>query len=204
MQKGQAGYLFMNTKNKGVGKMKSLHEYGIAGLVLMLAVSCGQPSTQSAGADTAVDLKGQSAVVDKDSKPDVVKIAVGSKDHTKLVAALQAAEYVDVLSNVGPFTVFAPTNDAFAKLPAGTVETLVKKENLDKLRTILEYHVYVGSLRRNLLSDGMNLGQASGHNAVIVEKEGELYINDAKILGSVEASNGIVYVIDKVLLPPSK
>jgi uncharacterized surface protein with fasciclin (FAS1) repeats len=177
----------------------------IAGL-LLAAAGCGNAGgSNSAGTpEASAELKGQSAVVDPDSKPDVVKIAVGSKDHTTLVAALQAAEYVDVLTNVGPFTVFAPVNAAFDKLPAGTVEKLVKKENQAALREILEYHVYVGSLRPNLLQDGQSLGQASGHNATIRISGEDMFINDAKILGSVEAANGIIYVIDTVLIPPAK
>lgn len=94
-------------------------------LPLFLALGCGQG--QDSSADTAASPgAGQSAVKDEDSQPDVVKVAVGSKDHTTLVAAVQAADLVDALSNAGPFTVFAPTNAAFDALPAGTVETLLK------------------------------------------------------------------------------
>lgn len=181
--------------------MNKIIGLGVA-VLLMSVTGCGnKPASSEAGMESG--LKGQSAVQDSDSRPDIVKVAVGSPDHTTLVAALKAADYVDVLTNVGPFTVFAPTNAAFAKLPAGTVETLVKKENQDKLRTILEYHVYVGMLRPNLLSDGMTLGQASGHNASIKMEGDVMYINDAKVLGSIETSNGMIYVVDSVLLPPS-
>jgi uncharacterized surface protein with fasciclin (FAS1) repeats len=147
---------------------------------------------------------GQSTVQDNESKPDVVKVAVGSPEHTTLVTALKAAEYVDVLSNAGPFTVFAPVNAAFGALPEGTVENLLKKENQKDLRTILEYHVYVGKLNPDLLQNGQTLGMASGHNVTVTRNGDEIKINDAVVKGQVDASNGIIYVIDKVLLPPQK
>src|SRR5687768_12169365 len=96
---------------------------------------------------------GQSAVQDNESAKDVVKVAAGSKDHTTLVAAVKQAELVDALSNAGPFTVFAPTNAAFDKLPAGTVDDLMKAENKEKLQDILQYHVFVGSLKPEYLQD---------------------------------------------------
>ncbi len=172
-------------------------------LTSMLLGSCvqQQPVTTSVEAEVPV-AGGQSNVNDSDSQPDVVKIAVGSSDHTTLVAALKAAEYVDVLSNAGPFTVFAPTNAAFDKLPAGTVETLLKPENKDKLRTILEYHVYVGVLTENMIQDGMKLNQVSLHNVMLSKKDNKIAINGANVLGSARGSNGIVYIIDNVLLPP--
>lgn len=144
---------------------------------------------------------GQSAVKDDLSKQNVVQIAVGSPDHTTLVKAVQTAGLVDALSNVGPFTVFAPVNAAFEALPAGTVEKLLKPENKAQLTSILEYHVYVGVIRENLIQDGMRLNQVNGKNVTLGKKDGVMTVNGAKILGSVDASNGIVYVIDQVLLP---
>lgn len=179
-----------------------------AAVALSLALTqCGDSSKPQAAApaDAAAPAAGQSAVVDKDSKPDIPKIAVGSKDHTTLVAALKAAEYLDVVSNAGPFTVFAPTNAAFGKLPAGTVETLVKPENKDKLRNILEYHVAVSTFKPEMLRDGMSLGMANGDNIKVSNKDGKIVLNDsATIIATVPASNGIVHVVDGVLLPPSK
>lgn len=133
-----------------------------------------------------------------------MKIAVNSPDHTTLVAALKAAEYVDALSNAGPFTVFAPTNAAFDKLPAGTLETLTKPENKDQLRTILEHHVYVGVLSEAMIQDGMTLNQVSLDNVTLNKKDGKITVNGANVLGSARGSNGIVYIIDAVLLPPAK
>ncbi len=171
-------------------------------ILTMLAFSCSQPTanTETAEAPGA----GQSAVKDDTSEPDVVRVAVGSPDHTTLVAALKAAQYVDALSNAGPFTVFAPTDAAFAKLPAGTVENLVKPENKATLQNILEYHVYVGAIREDYVQDGMTLNQVNLDNVTLNKKDGKITVNGANVLGIVKASNGIVYVIDAVLLPPDK
>jgi uncharacterized surface protein with fasciclin (FAS1) repeats len=168
--------------------------------------SCGQQtaSTESTTPEDAPAGGGQSNVKDDVSNPDVVRIAVGSPDHTTLVAALKAAAYVDALSNAGPFTVFAPTDAAFAKLPAGTVETLVKPENKATLQNILEYHVYVGVLNENMVRDGMTLNQVNLDNVTLNVKDGKITVNGANVLGTAKASNGIVYVIDAVLLPPDK
>jgi uncharacterized surface protein with fasciclin (FAS1) repeats len=174
----------------------------IAGI---LAAGCGDNSQPDATASGIPEQKGgQSSVQDTESKPDVVKIAVGSADHTTLVTALKAAEYVDVLSNAGPFTVFAPVNAAFDALPAGTVDNLLKKENQADLRNILEYHVYVGVLKTDYLQDGQTIGMVNGDNATISKTGEEIKINGAPIKGTVEGSNGIIYIIDQVLLPPKK
>lgn len=175
-------------------------------ITLLLLASCSQQqSTESQTADHAVELEGgQSTVQDDVSQPDVVRIAANSKDHTTLVAALTAAAYVDALSNAGPFTVFAPTNAAFDKLPAGTVDDLLKPENKAKLQNILEYHVYVGVLNENMVRDGMTLNQVNLENVTLQSKEGRISVNGANVLGSVRASNGIVYILDQVLLPPTK
>lgn len=169
--------------------------------------SCNNQTEEStATTDSATEeVGGQSAVQDDQSQKDVVKVAVGSPDHTTLVAAVKAAEYVDVLSNAGPFTVFAPTNAAFEKLPAGTVDGLLKPEAKNDLRNILEYHVTTSSLKEDYLKDGMTIGMVNG-GSVKVSKgaDGKIKINDANILGAVPASNGMVYVLDAVLLPAAK
>lgn len=173
-------------------------------LVLWLVACEPKPAgnTETVGAPLS---GGQSTVKDETSKPDVVRIAVNSNVHKTLVAALQAANYVDALSNVGPFTVFAPTDDAFAKLPAGTVDNLVKPENKATLQNILEYHVYVGNIREDQIRDGMQLNQVNGQNVTLNKSaDGKITINEANVIGSVSASNGTVYVIDAVLLPPDK
>ncbi len=148
---------------------------------------------------------GQSGVQDSDSSPDIVKTAVSSKDHTTLVTAVKAAGLVDALSNAGPFTVFAPTNAAFEKLPAGTVEGLLKPEKLEDLKTILEYHTYVGALKTDYMNDGQEYEQVSSHKIKITKKDGKVFVNDkAEIVASLTTSNGIIHVINEVLLPPAK
>lgn len=181
----------------------------ILAVVAAMGSSCNQGGDQQSGAAAAATAEtptggGQSNVKDDVSQKDVVKIAVGSPDHTTLVTALKAAEYVDALTNAGPFTVFAPTNAAFDKLPAGTVEGLLKPEKKNDLRNILEYHVYVGVLKPDLLADGQTYGMVSGHNITIGNKDGKLTVNGANIIASIPASNGIIHVIDGVLLPPAK
>ncbi|HET9057744.1 MAG TPA: fasciclin domain-containing protein [Chitinophagaceae bacterium] len=161
-------------------------------------------STSVAGTEPAKKT-GQSGVQDSESQKDVVKIAVGSPDHTTLVKALQAAEYVDALSNAGPFTVFAPTNAAFDKLPKGILEDLLKPEKRNDLRSILEYHVYVGVLKPDFLQDGQTYGTVNGANISIGVKDGKITINGkVNVIASVPASNGIIHIIDEVLLPPAK
>ncbi len=172
-------------------------------------MSC-QSSTKDEGASTAAATTaqpaptggGQASVADDNSEPNVVKVAVGSADHTTLVAALKAANLVDAMANVGPFTVFAPTNAAFDALPPGTVEGLLKPEKKQDLTNVLKYHVTTSSLSETMLSDGMTLGMANGSKTTIKKSDdGKIMINDANVLGAVKASNGMVYVIDKVLLP---
>lgn len=135
------------------------------------------------------------------SQKDVVKVAVSSPDHTTLVTAVKAAELVDALSNAGPFTVFAPTNAAFAKLPAGTVEGLLKPDKKEALQDILQYHVAVAVYKTEMLQDGQSISMANGGNVKIGVKDGKYTVNGANIIASVPASNGIVHVIDGVLLP---
>lgn len=132
-----------------------------------------------------------------------MQIASKSKDHSTLVAALQAASFVDAMSNAGPFTVFAPTNEAFEKLPAGTVEGLLKPEQKASLSDILEYHVYVGVIKTENMQDGQSLGQVNGKSIVIKSDAVGFTVNGkARIIASVPASNGMIHVIDQVLLPP--
>jgi uncharacterized surface protein with fasciclin (FAS1) repeats len=169
--------------------------------------SCNSNTTETkvAAASTENVGGGQSAVQDDESQKDVVKVAAASADHSTLVAAVKAAELVDALSNAGPFTVFAPTNAAFDKLPKGTVEDLLKPENKAKLQDILQYHVYVGSLKTDYMQDGQTLNEVNGGNITISKKDGKIMLNNsATIVASVPAANGIIHVIDAVLLPPSK
>lgn len=168
----------------------------------MLSASCGQQDGGAASqADASAPGPGQSAVQDDMSNPNVVQVAVGSADHSTLVTAVTTAGLVDVLSNVGPFTVFAPVNDAFAALPAGTVENLLKPENKAQLVDILEYHVYVGVIKTNLMRDGMTLNQVNSKNVKITKEGDQIKVNNANIVASIDAANGVIHVIDAVLLP---
>jgi len=147
---------------------------------------------------------GQSGVKDDMSLNNVVQVAIGSKEHTTLVAAIKAAGLVDALSNAGPFTVFAPSNAAFDKLPAGTVDNLLTPAKKDDLIDLLQYHVSLGVFKPELFTNGQEIGQVNGGNIVITKKEGKLIINGtATIIESIPASNGIIHVIDGVLLPPA-
>ena len=145
---------------------------------------------------------------------NIVQNAVNSKDHTTLVAAVKAAGLVDTLQSPGPFTVFAPTNDAFAKLPAGTVDTLLKPENKKTLTNVLTYHVVPGRLTAKDLMEKIKAGKGKamlktveGNDLTFAEKDGKLWIWDAKgdtaqvTIRNVMQSNGVIHVIDTVLLP---
>jgi uncharacterized surface protein with fasciclin (FAS1) repeats len=161
-------------------------------------------SSTATDTTTAAPQSGQSGVKDDVSAKNIVQVAIGSKDHTTLVTAVKAAQLVDVLSNAGPFTVFAPTNAAFDKLPAGTVEGLLKPEKLEALQDILQYHVSVGVYQADALQDGQVLGQVNGSNITITKKDGKIIVNGtATVIGTVQASNGVIHVIDGVLLPPA-
>ena len=144
----------------------------------------------------------------------VVDIAVGSKAHTTLVAAVQAAGLVETLQSAGPFTVFAPTNDAFAKLPAGTVATLLKPENKATLAKILTYHVVAGNLDAAAVIAAIKAGNGkvsvkavSGGTLVASLKDGKVIITDEKggvatvVAADLKAGNGVIHVIDSVVLP---
>jgi uncharacterized surface protein with fasciclin (FAS1) repeats len=140
---------------------------------------------------------------------NIIQNAVHSKDHTTLVAAVKAAGLVDTLEGTGPFTVFAPTNAAFGKLPAGTVDTLVKPENKATLTKILTYHVVPGRLEASDLSDGKKLKTVEGDELTIKKSDGKVMIVDAKggsatvTIPNVNQSNGVIHVIDTVLMPAS-
>lgn len=145
---------------------------------------------------------------------DVVDIAIGSADHTTLVAAVKAADLVTTLKSKGPFTVFAPTNSAFAKLPAGTVESLVKPENKGTLAKILTYHVVSGNLDAAAVINAVKAGQGkavvttvSGGKLTVTLDNGKVKLTDESgnsafvTAADLKGSNGVVHVIDSVVLP---
>ncbi|MGC2112958.1 MAG: fasciclin domain-containing protein [Pseudolabrys sp.] len=194
--------------------MKRIIKLALAGVAAgALAVSLG-------GMDPAfAQMKEKEKTVNVGGAPmypskNIVQNAVNSKDHTTLVAAVKAAGLVDTLQSPGPFTVFAPTNDAFAKLPAGTVDTLLKPENKKTLTNVLTYHVVPGRLTAKDLMEKIKTGNGKamlktveGADLTFAEKDGKLWIWDAKgdsaqvTIRNVMQSNGVIHVIDTVLLP---
>ena len=140
---------------------------------------------------------------------NIIQNAVNSKDHTTLVAAVKAAGLVSTLEGKGPFTVFAPTNAAFGKLPAGTVDTLVKPENKATLTKILTYHVVPGKLEASDLTYGKVLKTAEGGELTVKRSGDQVMIVDAKggsstvTISNVNQSNGVIHVVDTVLMPAS-
>ncbi len=140
-----------------------------------------------------------------DSEKTVVDVAVGSKDHTTLVAALKAGDLVDTLNSPGGvYTVFAPTNAAFDKLPKGTVDNLLKPENKDELRRVLQHHAAVPIMQIKDMKDGQTLAMADGTKVTFHVKDGKVMVNDANIVATIPAANGIVHVVDAVIVPPPK
>jgi uncharacterized surface protein with fasciclin (FAS1) repeats len=142
-----------------------------------------------------------------DDKKDIVDTAAGADSFKTLVAAVKAAGLVDTLKGEGPFTVLAPTDEAFAKLPEGTVEGLLKPENKDKLVAILKYHVIPArAMAADVVKlDGKSVKTAEGKSARIEVKDGTVMINGAKVVKTdIECSNGVIHVIDTVLLPPAE
>jgi uncharacterized surface protein with fasciclin (FAS1) repeats len=136
------------------------------------------------------------------AQKDIVDTAVAAGTFHTLATALQAAGLVDTLKGKGPFTVFAPTDEAFSKLPAGTVESLLKPENKDKLKAILLYHVVPGNVRAAQVVKLTSAKTANGQEVKIMVNDGNVMVNDARVLQTdVVASNGVIHVIDTVLIP---
>lgn len=176
----------------------------ILGLVGLALVSCKKNETATTDSATTTEAvgQGQEAVQDDVSNPNIVQLAAKNPDLSTLVTAVKAANLTTSLSNAGPFTVFAPLNSAFEKLPAGTVEGLLKPEQADALSDVLGYHTYVGVIKEENMTDGQSLGMVNGKNIKITIVDGKPEINGkAKIVATVPASNGIVYAIDEVMLP---
>lgn len=181
---------------------KSLLILTLAYLALFSCKKNETVTTASSGSETAAAPHGQEGVQDTESAPDIVKLAAGNKDLSTLVTAVDKAGLTTSLSNAGPFTVFAPVNAAFDKLPAGTVDDLLKPENNGKLTDILGHHTYVGVIKAENMTDGQNLGMVDGKNITIKMVNGKPTVNGTvNIIASVAASNGMVHVVDGVILP---
>ena len=173
-------------------------------IILAGVIACNGSGTATEEKAPAAEVEkgGQERVNDNESEKDIVKVAVSSKDHTTLVSALKQADLVTSLSNAGPFTVFAPTNAAFDKLPAGTVEGLMKDDKKEDLQNILQYHVTLSALSAESFQDGQTLSMVNGDNVTVSVKDAKVTLNNSvHIVASVKASNGMVHVVDGVLLP---
>jgi len=141
----------------------------------------------------------------KSDAKTVLDVALGSPDHTTLVMAVKAADLVEVLGSPGGvYTVFAPTNEAFDKLPKGTLEALLQPEKQADLRKILQHHVGIPVIATKDMKDGDSIQMADGGKVVVHVKNGKVTVEGANILASIPASNGIVHVVDAVILPVAK
>ena len=194
-----------------MSKRIALASAAVAALVLSAAPSLAQDKMMNAMNEKTVSVGGAPMYPSK----NIIENAVNSKDHTTLVAAVKAAGLVDTLAGAGPFTVFAPTNAAFGKLPAGTVDTLLKSENKPKLTTVLTYHVVPGRLTAVALMKAVKDGGGMAKINTVAGEEltvkqagaGKLSVTDAKggtamvTIPDVLQSNGVIHVVDTVLLP---
>ncbi|MEQ9404055.1 MAG: fasciclin domain-containing protein [Cyclobacteriaceae bacterium] len=177
-------------------------------LVFALLSSCGSNTQSTAGTTEEVAEShplGQASVQDDVSDKNILQVAIGSEAHSTLVAAVQAAEIEHVLVNAGPLTVFAPTNDAFAALPEGTVEDLLKPENKNTLSLILQGHAAPGSFDVEGLKKearkGRKIYTATGQYLEVVVDGENITVAGAKVLATIQTTNGIINVVDKVILP---
>lgn len=194
--------------------MKSKFHNLLIACITVLLCACSSGSDQSQEAQNASSVlpdntpKGQASVVDNESAKNILQVAAGSKDHTTLVAAVEAAQIEHVLVNAGPLTVFAPTNAAFDKLPEGTVENLLKPENKQTLATILTRHAAPGSYDIEALKKearkGRKLYMATGDYLEVTVDGDDVYVGGAKVVASIQTSNGVIDVVDAVILPKSE
>ena len=177
---------------------------------LLLLTSCSSSESGDSQNNSSSEFetntpKGQASVVDNVSEANILQVAAGSKDHTTLVAAVQAAEIEHVLVNAGPLTVFAPVNSAFDALPEGTVENLLKPDNKTALADILTRHAAPGSFNIEGLQKearkGRKIYTATGDYLEVTVEGENIFVGGAKILSSIQTSNGIINVVDKVILP---
>lgn len=165
-------------------------------------VACNNSGENKPAEDTTAVVKDAPMEPKMDAPKDVVDVAMASPDHTTLVAAVKAAGLVETLKGAGPFTVFAPTNAAFAALPAGTVDGLLKPESKADLTGILTYHVVAGAVKAADLKDGQKVKTLQGGELTVSVKDGKVMINGANVTAAdLASSNGVVHVIDAVLMP---
>lgn len=194
--------------------MKTLIKFLFTMVLLVSLIACNN-STKSAESTTnnsdsyeaSPEKTGQAFIEDEGGSPNALQLAMQSEDHTTLVAAVQAAGVENALVNVGPLTVFAPNNTAFAKIDEATLNDLLKPENKGKLAYILTNHVAPSNFPVDMLKKNAEkkrkLYMASGEYVEVTEKDGDLYVGGTKIIATVNVSNGWVHVIEDVILPKS-
>ena len=192
-----AGFLLMNNK-KDSAMMNTDSSMMSSEMMSMSSSMTSMSSANGMTAEGGVMVGGAMMVKNK----NIVENALNASNVTTVVAAVKAAGLAETLQGAGPFTVFAPTNAAFEKLPAGTVETLLKPENKAKLASILTYHVLAGRYTSADLKDGMKLKTVNGEDLTVTYKNGMWMVNNAKVeTPDVISSNGVTFVIDTVLMP---
>ncbi|WP_299112429.1 fasciclin domain-containing protein [uncultured Winogradskyella sp.] len=192
--------------------MKTLIKFLLFVVLLVCFVACNNSTKTSENTtnenpknETSTEKTGQAFIKDEGGTPNALQLAIQSEDHSTLVAAVQAAGVENALVNVGPLTVFAPNNDAFAKIDETTLNNLLKPENKSKLAFILTHHVAPANYPVDMLKKNAKkkrkLYMASGKYLEVTEKDGELFIDGVKIIGTVNVSNGWVHVTESVILP---
>lgn len=199
----------LNTKTLNMKLVKTITAFALLGVI---ATSCGEKKTaESTEMTDSTEVAMDTVVVET---PNIVGVAAGNADFSTLVTAVTAAGLVETLSSEGPFTVFAPNNAAFAKLPEGALDGLLKPENVDKLKAVLTYHVVSGKFDAAAVIDAINKNNGKysvttvqGGTIVLSLKDGKVMLTDANggtstvILADVAASNGVIHAIDTVVMP---
>lgn len=190
--------------------MKTLFKFLTMAVLVLFYSNCknetkAEQSTQNVEVTSDTKKTGQAFIEDKSDTPNALRLAMDSPDHTTLVAAVQAAEVENALVNVGPLTVFAPTNGAFGKIDANTLNDLLKPENKSQLAFILKHHVApsnypIETLKKNA-EKNRKLYMASGQYLEVTEQNGDIYVGGIKIVATVNVSNGWVHVVEDVILP---
>ena len=176
----------------------------VAGAASLALVACTQPAPAPAPAPEPAPVT-EPATPPVPALESIVTIAAGNADFSTLVAAVTAAGLVDTLNSQGPFTVFAPTNAAFTALPAGTVDTLLLPENIEQLKAVLTYHVVPGKIMSSALAGTTTTTATVNGATVTVDGTAGVKVNGANVVtADIEASNGVIHVIDAVILPPAQ
>jgi uncharacterized surface protein with fasciclin (FAS1) repeats len=190
----------MQTQNLKFMQKKIFTMLAVATFTALSFTACNGTETKTE--ETTAEAVKEEVMAPPAAAKDVVGIAIGSPDHTTLVAAVTAAGLVETLKGTGPFTIFAPTNAAFTALPAGTVDGLLKPESKAALTNILTYHVVSGNVKAADLTDGQKVKTLQGEELTVSVKDGKVTINGANVTAAdLTGSNGVVHVIDAVLMP---